>query len=139
MSRPKVSIIIPTYNDATYIERLLKALARQSLSGFEVIVSDAMSGDGIEKVVQSFKNNLEIALVQSPPQGPGAGRNQGAKIAKGEWLLFLDADVDTDDPDFITTLVEEAEAHGWKTASAEVKVKDAKIHERFGNWANYQY
>jgi glycosyltransferase involved in cell wall biosynthesis len=135
----QVSVVIPSYNDASYIDRLLEALSKQKHKNFEVIVSDAQSKDGIEKVVGSFKEHLNIKLVQSPPKGPAAGRNIGAKSAKGEWLLFLDADDDIDDPNFISILVNEAQSHNWKTASTVMKVRDASIIERFGTWANYKY
>lgn len=136
---PKVSVVIPAYNDATYIDRLLEALERQEYPDFEVIVSDAESKDGTAEVVKSFKEKLNIKLVESPPKGPAAGRNVGAKLARGQWLLFLDADDDIDDPSFMSILVREAESHGWKTASTIMKVRDAKPHERFGAWLNYRY
>jgi glycosyltransferase involved in cell wall biosynthesis len=135
----EVSVVIPAYNDATYIDRLLEALTKQKHANFEVIVSDAESKDGTVEVVDSFKPRLNIKLVQSPPKGPAAGRNEGAKIAQGKWLLFLDADDDIDDPNFISILVKEAEAHGWRTASSIMKVRDANALERFGTWFNYKY
>jgi glycosyltransferase involved in cell wall biosynthesis len=136
---PTVSVVIPAYNDATYIDRLLEALAKQNYPDFEVIVSDAQSKDGTAKVVESFKNSLEIKLVESPPKGPAAGRNEGAKLASGEWLLFLDADDDIDDPNFITILLNEAKTHNWKSASSIMKVRSANVFEKFGTWANYKY
>lgn len=136
---PTVSVVIPAFNDATYIDRLLQALSEQNYENFEVIVSDAQSNDGTDKVVDNFKDKLSIRLIENPPKGPAAGRNEGAKIAKGEWLLFLDADDDIDDPNFITVLLNEAKTHGWKTASTIMKVRKASLFERFGTWANYKY
>lgn len=136
---PHVSIVIPAYNEATYIGRLLRALTKQHFTDFEVIVSDAQSKDGIDKVVASFRERLQVTLVETPPQGPGAGRNEGAKRARGTWLLFLDADDDIDDPAFLSVLIAEAEAHGWQTASTKMKVRDASLVERFGTWFNYVY
>lgn len=126
MHRPSVvvSVIIPAYNEATYIDRLLEALTKQSFKDFEVIVSDAQSKDGTEEVVKSFKNKLDTKFVESPPKGPGHGRNVGAKLAKGDWLLFLDADVDVDDPNFIATLIQETEIHSWSTSSARMTTKN---------------
>jgi glycosyltransferase involved in cell wall biosynthesis len=49
---PEVSVVIPAYNEATYIERLLKALTKQNFKGLEVIVSDAESKDGTEEIVR---------------------------------------------------------------------------------------
>jgi glycosyltransferase involved in cell wall biosynthesis len=138
-SAPTVTVVIPAYNEATYIDRLLEALSKQEFKDFEVIVSDAQSKDGVAEIVDSFNKQLSITLLETPPKGPAAGRNEGAKLAKGEWLLFLDADDDIDDPNFMSTLLNEAQEHRWKTASTKMKVKDASFLERFGTWSNYKY
>lgn len=136
---PSLSVIIPSYNDATFVDRLLLALTKQKYEDFEVIVSDANSKDKIKEVVTEFKEKLDIKLLQNPPVGPGVGRNQGAEVARGEWLLFLDADDDIDDPTFMTTLVAESEKRGWDTSTAKVKHTDASWVEQFGSTLNYQY
>lgn len=117
-------MVIPAYNEATYIDRLLEALSRQRFEEFEVIVSDAQSNDGTREIVEGFSDRLDIDLIEAPPKGPGFGRNIGANQAKGGWLLFLDADVDIDDPYFIKTLLEETEARKWKTSSAKMMTKN---------------
>jgi glycosyltransferase involved in cell wall biosynthesis len=137
---PEVSVVIPAYNEATYIDRLLEALTKQQNVDFEVIVSDAESKDGTKEVVDSFKAKLDVKFFEAPPKGPAYGRNQGAKHAKGEWLLFLDADDDFDDPDFIATLVKKSVARGWHTATAKIKVKEGAFFNRFGMaHLNYSY
>jgi glycosyltransferase involved in cell wall biosynthesis len=141
MSRlPAVSVVIPAYNEATYIDRLLEALSKQGFEDFEVIVSDAESKDGTKEVIDSFKGRLDIKFIEAPPKGPAFGRNQGAKHARGEWLLFLDADNDIDDPYFIKTLLNETKRHGWQTSSAKIKVKEGAFFNRFGMaHLNYSY
>ena len=136
----QLSIVIPAYNEATYIDRLLEALSRQNFKDFEVIVSDAQSKDKTPRVVESFKSKVDVRLVLSPPKGPGAGRNEGAKLASGQWLLFLDADIDINDPDFIKTLIQGAEQRGWQTATARFKPLDGKLIEKIGfGFINYHY
>ncbi|MGA3150101.1 MAG: glycosyltransferase [Candidatus Saccharimonadales bacterium] len=135
---PIVSVVIPAYNEATYIDRLLEALARQNFKDFEMIVSDAQSNDGTEEVVDSFKDKLDIKFTEAPPKGPGHGRNVGAKLARGGWLLFLDADDDIDDPNFIETLLSETKKHGWSTSSARMRVK-ANFVARLGTANLYHY
>ena len=134
MKPPKVSVVIPAYNEATYIDRLLEALTKQNFKNFEVIISDAQSKDGTEKVVNSFKEKLKVKFIEAPPKGPAFGRNQGAKQAKGEWLLFLDADDDIDDANFIDILISKAEAKGWMTASTKMKFRN-----KHGLWVLYYY
>ena len=139
MANPSVSVVIPSYNDASYIDRLLLALTKQEYDNFDVIVSDANSKDNVLEVINDFKSKLDLKLIQSPPAGPGVGRNVGAAEARGEWLLFLDADDDIDDPEFISILVQEASKRGWDTATAKVKHTDANWLEQFGSTMNYRY
>lgn len=120
---PEVSVVIPAYNEATYIDRLLDALVMQNFKNFEVIVSDAQSRDGTKEVVGSFMDTLDIKFVESPPKGPAHGRNQGAKYARGDWLLFLDADDDINDRDFIKSLIEVADRNGWATATGHMTTR----------------
>lgn len=136
---PQVSVVIPAYNEATYIDRLLEALANQNFKDLEVIVSDAESKDGTDEVVKSFADRLNIKFIESPPKGPAHGRNVGAKLARGKWLLFLDADDDIDDLNFVGKLLEGAKAKRWHTATAAIRVRNAKLSERFGTWLNYRY
>jgi glycosyltransferase involved in cell wall biosynthesis len=120
---PIVSVVIPAYKEATYIDRLLDALVEQKGIDFEVIVSDAQSKDGTKQVVESFKGKLDIKFVEAPPKGPAFGRNQGAKHAIGEWLLFLDADDDIESPNFIKTLVETANKNSWSTCTGHMTTR----------------
>jgi glycosyltransferase involved in cell wall biosynthesis len=134
MSRqPKVSVVIPAYNEATYIDRLLGALSKQNFDDFEVIVSDAQSKDGTKETVGSFKDSLDVKFIEAPPKGPAFGRNQGAKHAKGEWLLFLDADVFLDNPRFIGELLSKTLAKGWNTSSAQLKVMPGSLLGKIGH------
>ncbi len=136
-AKPVVSVVIPAYNEATYIDRLLDALTKQSFEPFEVIISDAQSKDGTKDVVGSFKDKLDIKFFEAPPKGPAYGRNQGAKHAQGDWLLFFDADVDLDEPDFIQKLVSGAEAKGWSTSSGQLKVNGGSFLAKLGHSQGY--
>jgi len=82
----KLSIIIPAYNEEKNIGMLLQSIKRQEGVNFEVIVSDAQSTDNTSKIVKSFGYRVVKGGL------PAKGRNCGAKLAKGDILLFLDAD-----------------------------------------------
>ncbi len=114
-------------------------VSKQSHPAFEVIVSDAQSKDHTADVIKQYQSKLNLIFVQSPPKGPSNGRNLGAERAKGEWLLFLDADDDTDDSDFISTLVATAMKQGWGSASARINPATGNLKERIGMGLNYRY
>lgn len=134
---PTVSVVIPAYNEGTYIDRLLEALTKQNFKNFEVIVSDAQSDDETKEVVKSFQNQLDVKLVSSPPKGPANGRNAGAKQARGDWLLFFDADVVIKDPNFIEQLWRKTLSKGWKTSSAQLKVLPGSLLGQIGHSQGY--
>jgi len=81
-----ISIIIPAYNEEKYLPELLGCIKGQTCKDYEIIVADADSKDGTRQVAKKYKCKVVKGGM------PGAGRNNGAKIAKGEILLFLDAD-----------------------------------------------
>jgi glycosyltransferase involved in cell wall biosynthesis len=86
---PFVSVIVPTYQEEKYIENCLRALRNQDYKGkYEIIVADSMSKDKTVKIAK--KHADKVILVKK--KGPSAGRNAGAREAKGEILLFVDAD-----------------------------------------------
>lgn len=89
---PQVSIIIPTFNARSYIEQSVSsALASYDVS-IEVIVVDDGSTDGTMEVVHARFPTVQC--VRQERGGPYRARNFGARLARGEWLAFLDADDD---------------------------------------------
>jgi glycosyltransferase involved in cell wall biosynthesis len=87
----RVSIIMPLYNKAPFVERALDSIAAQTYKDFEVIVVDDGSTDKGAEVVKSYIK-LPIKLIAQENAGPGAARNRGLNDASGEFVAFLDAD-----------------------------------------------
>ncbi len=85
-----VSVIIPTLNEEKFITVLLECLKNQTWQDFEIIVADANSDDKTREVAQK----LGAKIVEGGHQS--FGRNNGVKYAKGDVLLFLDADLSFD-------------------------------------------
>src|SRR3989338_5939746 len=96
-----LTIIIPTKNEESYLPRLLQSIAKQTLQPVEIIVSDAQSTDATREVAFSFG----ARVVEGGPIS--FGRNAGASHAHTELLLFLDADVELRDPQFLEKALEE--------------------------------
>ncbi len=91
-----LSIIICTLNEEYYLPKLLESLAQQKTSfDYEVLVVDAGSTDHTEGVVQRFQTAAKYPsrFVAFNQRGIARQRNEGAKLAKYDQLLFLDADV----------------------------------------------
>jgi glycosyltransferase involved in cell wall biosynthesis len=84
-----LSIIIPTKNEEKFLPRLLTSIKSQSVQPKEIIVADNNSDDETRKIAHSFG----CKIIQGANH-PGKGRNNGVKIAKNPFLLFLDADVE---------------------------------------------
>jgi glycosyltransferase involved in cell wall biosynthesis len=106
----RLSIIIPTLNEALYLPTLLRALRNQTQPPDEIIVADAGSSDGTAALARAH------GVVTVAGGKPAAGRNAGAKIATGDLLLFLDADVEPD-RHFIEQMLRECRQSGYGVAT----------------------
>jgi len=82
-----LSIIIPTFNEGKYLPLLLDSIRPQDYTNYEIIVADAHSKDSTRKIARKYGCKVINGGL------PAKGRNNGARHAKGELLLFLDADV----------------------------------------------
>ena len=85
----KISIIIPFYQKHQTVERCLQSIAFSSLSYEVIIVDDGSTPPIAENIKDKFSN---LTIIRQKNSGPGAARNRGATMARGEYLLFLDAD-----------------------------------------------
>ena len=82
-----LSIIIPTLNEEKYLPFLLRSIKKQKFSNYEIIVADAGSKDKTIEIARDYGCKITKGGL------PAVGRNEGAKIARGDLLLFLDADI----------------------------------------------
>lgn len=88
-----VSVIIAAYNAANTIADTLKSLQTQTFPNWEAIVIDDGSSDATLAVAGRFAHqDRRIRVISQPNSGPSAARNAGIRLARFEWLLFLDAD-----------------------------------------------
>ncbi|MCX6704833.1 MAG: glycosyltransferase family 2 protein [Candidatus Woesebacteria bacterium] len=101
----KISIIIPTYNEKKVLGACIESLGKQTFTDFEIIVVDDGSTDTTSQILRGASKTLpNLRFLTQKHGGPGAARNLGAKEAKGDILVFVDADM-TFDKDFLVNLV----------------------------------
>ena len=91
--KPKVSVIVPTYNRAHFIKKAINTVLEQTYQDFEIIVVDDGSKDETEDVVKSIKDDRIRFIKHDKNRGSSVARNTGIKNAKGEYIAFLDSDV----------------------------------------------
>jgi len=85
--RPKISVIIPVYNEESYISDLIKSIKQQTYGDYEIIAVDS-STDNTPKIL----SKLGIKAIKIPKTNVSAARNAGIKKAKGEIIALIDAD-----------------------------------------------
>lgn len=85
----KISVLIPAYNAASYIEAAIKSVQDQTYPAHEIIIVDDGSTDETESLL---KNRLDIRYIRCEHRGVSAARNRGIAEAEGDWIAFIDAD-----------------------------------------------
>ena len=89
----RYSVIIPTLNEEKFLPKLLASLAAQTDKNFEVIVVDGSSKDKTVAIANSYTKKLpKLQVIISKKASLPLQRNLGAKAARGEWFIFVDAD-----------------------------------------------
>ena len=129
-STPRISIVIPTLNEAAYLPILLDSLKAQTFRDFEIIVADANSTDRTCEIAQDYG----ARVVQGGM--PAIGRNNGAREARGEFLFFFDADVRLP-PDFLQRAFAELDERFIDLATCEfLPDSDLKLDQILFRLAN---
>lgn len=90
---PKISVIVPAYNAADFIEECLNSLAKQSMDDFEVLVVDDGSKDSTAEKAKKFSDkDPRFKVIRLSHGGVAHARNAGIDNAQGEYITFVDAD-----------------------------------------------
>lgn len=106
---PRVSVMIPTYNQAQYLREAIVSALNQDYQNLEIIVCDDCSTDNTSEVMKEFLHDRRITFVVNPFNvGKAANyRNLLCKHASGEWVIMLDSDDYFIDRQFISTAIRE--------------------------------
>ena len=87
-----VSVVIPAHNAAHYVGGAIDSVLRQSHQDFEILIVDDGSKDNTKQVVEPYLSDPRIHYQYQQNRGPSAAKNSGAKVSRGGYLAFLDAD-----------------------------------------------
>ena len=125
------SIIIPTYNEEDYLPILLDSIKEQDFNDYEVIVADANSTDKTREIAH------EYGCIVVDGGLPAVGRNNGASVAKGELLLFLDSDLQLTE-DYLAKVHYEFKMERLGIAITQMLPMSNKVEDKlFHDFANY--
>jgi len=128
-----LSIIIPTLNEEKYLPLTLSEIKKQSFDDFEIIISDAGSTDQTIEIAKSFGCKVTSGGL------PAKGRNEGAKVAQGDLLLFMDADNIFIPQNFLKQLISEFERRNLDCAAFPIFIQgdrlDRFLYSIYNLWA----
>jgi Glycosyl transferase family 2/Methyltransferase domain len=107
-SQPRLSVIVPVYNEAATFTKLMEQLLNKTIDGLEieVILVESNSSDGSRDFVLQYKSHPRVRIIlEDTPKGKGHAVRNGLKAATGDIVLFQDADLeyDIDDYDALVT------------------------------------
>lgn len=88
----KISIILPCYKVAQYIERCINSILTQDFPNYEVIIINDGSPDNLLQICKQWEGLSNFTILSFPNQGLSQARNEGLAVAQGEYVYFLDPD-----------------------------------------------
>ena len=90
---PKISVIVPVYNVEKYLKKCLDTIISQTFSDIEIICVNDGATDNSRKILEEYKNkDYRIVIVDKKNGGLSSARNAGMKVARGEFISFIDSD-----------------------------------------------
>ncbi len=90
---PEISVVVPVYNVEAYLEKCIDSILHQTLTDFEMILVDDGSTDHSPEIIdRRAAGDPRIRVIHKPNGGLSDARNEGMKIAKGEYVSFIDSD-----------------------------------------------
>ena len=142
---PIVSVIIPVYNAAKYLYQCLNSLKDQTLKNIEIICVDDGSTDGSLNILKQYADtDKPFVILKQKKFAAAVARNNGIKIAKGKYIIFLDSD-DYFEQDLIEASVKQAEKFNadmviFKTdAFDNISGKISFLNDKISSLKKYQY
>ncbi|MCG8481405.1 MAG: glycosyltransferase, partial [Spirochaetales bacterium] len=127
---PRISIVVPALNERNYLPTLIESIESQDFDDYEIIVADAGSTDGTREYAREHHCHVVEGGL------PAVGRNAGARVARGEFLFFLDSDVRLP-PRFLSSAWSELERRFIDLATCEARpITDVAFDTLLFNFAS---
>ncbi len=135
---PRVSVIVPVYNNEKYIRETLNSLKAQTFSDFEALCVDDGSSDNSSGIIQEFAaTDQRFHYVFQENSGAGPARNNGLSKATGEFVSFLDGD-DLYHPDYLKRMTEALDQTQADMCVCERETFDSKTGQILLKSAKYR-
>lgn len=130
---PKVSLIVSAYNIENYIKKCMESLIYQSFKDIEIIVvNDGSTDNTLKKIEQMRKIDSRINVINQSNEGVMRARENGFKVAKGEYLLFVDGD-DWLAEDAIEILYKKAKQNNYDIVCYKFYFADGEVMKKSSN------
>ena len=132
----QVSIILPVYNVEQYLRQCLDSITKQTFKDFEVVVVNDCSPDNSLQIIEEYQQkDSRIVLFNMPTnQGISKARNEGLKLAKGKYIIFVDSDdwVRKDYVEFLFNNIEEMNCDVFSAGFMSYNNQTSKYtHEKY--------
>ena len=123
IERPQVSVIIPVYNTEPYLRQCMDSIVNQTLKDIEIICVNDGSTDNSLNILKEYESkDPRVIVIDKEHKNAGAARNAGLKIAKGDYLVFIDSD-DYAEPDYLKLMYEKIVADDADVCVCNYKIK----------------
>lgn len=124
-----VSVIIPTYNRANFVTKAIDSVLAQTFADYEIIVIDDGSTDNTKEVLDPYRGKIQY--IHQENSGVSAARNAGIRMARGNWVAFLDSD-DEWMPEYLECQMQRAKEEPkicmHMTNQIQIKISGEKIN-----------
>ena len=135
-----ISVIIPTYNRASTLERAIQSVLDQTFPALEIVVVDDASTDHTPEILEKYSDRIKV-ITNGSNSGVSFARNAGIQVARGDWIAFLDSD-DEWSPAKLEHQKQFHDAHPTLLISQSdeiwirngVRVNPMSKHKKIGGW-----